>query len=387
MGIDANVRGARLRNPRAAALGFSILLAAGCGGDIDGATNHSVGASSKTPAAGSRTSSSVPPSSGAASSTAGVSTTAGASTSPPAAGADSGVAPTVRPGGTLVVLASGQTLPLCLAVNATGAYWAANGDGTVMKVSLDGAVLTTLASGESAPTGIAVDDTSVYWSVPNGIRKVAIEGGTPVTLGTSFINDNIAVGPAGVYGTSGGDSLVSVPLEGGATTELAPGPGNTNTYGIATFGSNVYWSDFRGSAPIRAVDLQDGGVVTLAPDRPVPLGVAADANYVYWAESGGTAQGGALMKVSRGGGAPVTLASGLTPNAIAIDDAFVYAVVGFGRQNGGIVKAPLVGGPVTVLAAGQSGPSGIAVDGTSVYWTTVGNEGHGQGQIYKLTPK
>ena len=91
------------------------------------------------------------------------------------------------------MLASGQTTPFDLAVNATGVYWAANGDGTVMKASLDGATVATLAAGEVAPGGI--DDTSVYWSVPDGVRKVGIGGGTPVTLGLGFINDNVAVGP------------------------------------------------------------------------------------------------------------------------------------------------------------------------------------------------
>jgi hypothetical protein len=67
-------------------------------------------------------------------------------------------------GGTPTTLASGQMMPLDLAVDATSVYWTDSTGGTVMKVPLAGGTPTTLASGQSSPDYIAVDGTSVYWT-------------------------------------------------------------------------------------------------------------------------------------------------------------------------------------------------------------------------------
>jgi hypothetical protein len=305
-------------------------------------------------------------------------------------GPDSSFGTTFTPyavAGDLVTLVTGQSAPYMLAVDATSVYWPANGDGTIMKVSIHGGPLTTLATGQEYANGIAVDATSVYW-VSSGLMKLPLDGGTPIQLATDFMNDNIAVGPSGIYGTSPGDAPVSVPLAGGTTKQLGPTVGSSNTYGIAVDSTSLYWTEFGNPVNVLKVSLAGGTPIVLATGT-VPEGLAVDATSVYWVDAGGAGATGSLNKVPLGGGPSEVLANGLEdPTGLAIDETYAYVTTGFSSGTPGeIVKVPLAGGPLTVLAGGLDGPSGIAVDVTSVYWTNVSNERSGAGSIMKLTPK
>jgi predicted heme/steroid binding protein len=86
----------------------------------------------------------------------------------------------------MVALASGQSNPSYIALDATSVYWTNYNDGTVMKALLGGGAATKLASGQSGPAGIAVDGTSVYWvnqgsykGVDGAVMSVPLAGGTP----------------------------------------------------------------------------------------------------------------------------------------------------------------------------------------------------------------
>jgi hypothetical protein len=199
-----------------------------------------------------------------------------------------------------------------------------------------------------------------------------------------MVNDPIAVGPSGIYGSGSTDAVtgtvVSAPLMGGQLTALAPegafAPSDAS-YGFAVDAQNVYWTTFADPTSIRKVPLQGGTPITLATSPGAGGGIAVDQSSVYWVSDNG------VMKVAIAGGPAVLLAaSGPVAGGggnIALDDTSVYWTT-----MDSVLKVSLSGGAPEVLASGQPGPMPIAVDATSVYW---GNTGYGAGAIMKLTPK
>ena len=87
----------------------------------------------------------------------------------------------------MITLASGQSRPVAVSVDATSAYWVNQGswddqakewrrDGTLSKVSRNGGGQLILASAQDVPVDVAGDSTSVYWlnsnSGSSGVLKL-----------------------------------------------------------------------------------------------------------------------------------------------------------------------------------------------------------------------
>jgi hypothetical protein len=286
----------------------------------------------------------------------------------------------------LVTLASGQGGPFGIAVDRANVYWANTTAGTVMKVPLGGGSPTTLASGQAMPLNVVVDATSVYWTnsaligsgasgSPAGgqIMKVAIGGGTPVTLATKQDQPwGIAVDQANVYWTNNdGGNTLQLSLGGG--TPITLGTGSGLPHGIALDATTVYWGP-RGE--IIAAPIGGGSSANLATGGSANAwNLVVTATEVYWVDPTGLV--GSLPK---GGGTPVTLASGQSgPRALAIDATTLY----WGNSgDGSIASMPIGGGTPTTLATGQGDPEAMAVDSTSLYWTNKSG-----GTVMKMTPK
>jgi hypothetical protein len=300
----------------------------------------------------------------------------------------------------LTVLASGQRSPFNIALDANAVYWSNWGsrggtaDVSVAKVSIHGGAVTPLATGLAGASGVGLDGTSVYFVAASsnsfGLMSVPLTGGRPRPLATGFTNDPIAIGLTRVFGSgslSGVDfTVLSAPLGGGTATPVVPASSlqqTFTTYGIAVDGSSVYWITFTDPALVMEAPLDSGAPTTLAKAPGGGRGLAVDAKYVYF----GT--GTVLMKVPLTGGTPTMLAP-VAGIGIAIDDTSVYVTddyINGPGATGTVKKVSKAGGEPTTLATGLERPWGIAVDATSVYWSNGGSQSDATGTIMKLTPK
>jgi hypothetical protein len=209
--------------------------------------------------------------------------------------------------------------------------------GTVEKLA---AVTGTIADFSGGGQDIAVDGSSVYWTVQGGqsgatVQKVALTGGTPVTLAidTSLANPQqcywrIAVDAQSVYWSSGstqhpiGCKILRAPLNGGPTTILV------DYAFLADFtvdGINVYFSEL-GSNPgsIQQIPVT-GGAITPFVSNAVGVVLANDATHVYWNDP----RSAQVMQLPKAGGSsanPVVfqLASATDPQ-LALDGLSVDA--------------------------------------------------------------
>jgi hypothetical protein len=272
----------------------------------------------------------------------------------------------------VMTLASEQSQPYGIAVDATSVYWTENDNpGTVMKVALGGGSPTTLASAQSEPQCIALNATGVYWTTSGPVMSVPLNGGSPTTLAPGQGPPNgIAVDATSVYWTTGAvDTVTKVPIGGGSAATLASVQNNPSA--IAVDATSLYWTDLGNgtNGTVMKVALGGGSAVTLASGQNAPYGIAVDATSVYWTADG-SGSNGTVMKVAIGGGSAVTLASGQNvPYGIAVDATSVY----WTDQGGStVMKVALGGGGPTTLASGQNAPFAIAVDSTNVYWTDLG---------------
>ena len=107
---------------------------------------------------------------------------------------------------------------------------------------------------------------------------------------------------------------------------------------------------------------------------PGPEGIAIDDGSVYWTvqtvqngPAGQTDYAGDVLRMSKGGGAVTTLASGLNlVSGIAVDRTNVYAI-----DDRTLIQVPRGGGTVTTLARTPESnfdQFGVAVNSTSVFW-------------------
>jgi len=127
----------------------------------------------------------------------------------------------------------------------------------------------------------------------------------------------------------------------------------------------------------RMTDTATGSAVAIASAQNDPVALEADDTHLYWVNHGTyPAPDGALMRVSKtAGGAPQVVLGDLTgPSALAMDGEFVYvSVTGPDDEtvSGAVLRVSKLGGAADLLAEVQA-PYELAVEGDRLYVATAG---------------
>lgn len=231
-----------------------------------------------------------------------------------------------------------------------------------------------LASGQVSPSDLAINATDIYWTTHGSsqqVMRMPIGGGTPVAVATGTSQQTelyLALNTSGIYwtfrtGTAVGgytSTIMRAPLGGGAATTLATVQGPTfgkGLLGLAADANYVYWADADAQSITRTPSA--GGTLTTVDSSFVfTTGWAFKiASGRFWFISAGTLFNAV---VTNGVFNPV---AGSNVNDYAVDTSNVY----WSSATSGVEKAPITGGASETLY--PQAAYGAVVDTQYVFFT------------------
>ncbi len=246
--------------------------------------------------------------------------------------------------------------PWNLATDGTDVY-VADISGYVYKCAVGGCgdnpttIYAPPDGGMAGITKVAVDNSNVYWTDDvDGIWKAPKSGGSATKLATyPSSGPDMSTGPYGiavdatyVYFANADGTIKRVPIAGGMVDPITSGQPPSSDLTLAN--GTLYWSQTTDPGTVSsAFAMPNQTVNILAGGQHYPLGIAADGQYVYWANAGTglNPTDGTIMACSLTNCAtPMTLASGLhLPRELVLDaNAIYWTNLGDGNATGTVMR-------------------------------------------------
>jgi hypothetical protein len=267
-----------------------------------------------------------------------------------------------------------------IALDATYVYFASFTEGFVARVPKAGGTVQKIATtGVTNTRHVAVNATHVYWSsgeFPGAIARCPIAGcaGNPEVLATPSRPLGIALDSAFVYWADRNSSeLRRKPIAGGPEQRVADATGQPVAVAVDKLLFSI--ADFSGE--VERHDPADGGTSPVGVNGTDGRVLVLDAKFVYWGAAIDLGQVGRISRAPRDGTGPSELVGPAQgdPIGLAVDAQRLYWTAWNRQTDGGVVSAAVYscpptgcGGTPTTLAAAQALPRGIAVDENAIYW-------------------
>ena len=234
-----------------------------------------------------------------------------------------------KPGGSVYTIGPATTFASPLAEDDARVYWYDNASHGILVQSKDAdagaeaGVYYPFPSGYGRSNAMVQNGGTIFWTFesPDDEPHGAVDylattgGGSPGAIGNQFFPLGIDVDGTSVYWIDDGDADAGAP-QGTVQSKQIAGAGSAtigtaqnNPWGLHVDGTNVYWTN-RGTAP----DFADGRVVRATLDgktvqaisgvQTQPTGIAGDADFVYWVDTGppdptGTSKTGELHRAAK----------------------------------------------------------------------------------------
>jgi hypothetical protein len=170
-------------------------------------------------------------------------------------------------------------------------YFVANypslNESQIKRVPLTGGAAVVLATSPAVigNRDLVTDGSFLYWADANGVRRMAIGGGTVQTLVSGGTFAHLGLDGSLLYYSSA-NSILSIPTSGGASTTVVSAPSAiTALYPPTAFDGNVYWAEANGS-----VSLFPGPYHSVFQVQAPTAGVSVTSvsfaqPYILWGES------------------------------------------------------------------------------------------------------